>query len=316
VAEIDNYPALVDAIWKIVQGTPEERERVDFTFSEQQIAGELGITYKRDSDPCTFGIAQAFNDLVDLGYCKDRAIFIGEPSSWSPSPDCPDISPSTNFLVPPIARLPPFRLKALQFIHEQTLRHEEGITFYKAARFSVEDVVPILLPSIGETDMQASIAQVFEAMFGLEKRGFVSGPIKGGTFMLSVKLKGACWLLVSQPLLKLSERAKQLITHPEASESTALLINAYSEAPSHAAHKMYIVIEKLENAAGGERKLIELLGQPKAYIGDLKQSLQLHRHAETQARIKLNYQQCLERTTKIIEMYIVTTQVGLPRLIN
>ena len=117
-------------------------------------------------------------------------------------------------------------------------------------------------------------------------------------------LKGACWLLVSQPLLRLSERAKQLITHPEASESTALLINAYSEAPSHAAHKMYVVIEKLENAAGGERKLIELLGQPKAYIGDLKQSLQLHRHAETQARIKLNYRQCLERTTKVIEMYI------------
>ena len=152
--------------------------------------------------------------------------------------------------------------------------------------------------------MQASIAQVFEAMFGLEKRGFVSGPIKHGTFTLSVTLKGACWLLVSQPLLKLSERAKQLITHPEASESTALLINAYSEAPSHAAHKMYVVIEKLENAAGGERKLIELLGQPKAYIGDLKQSLQLHRHAETQARIKLNYRQCLERTTKIIEVYI------------
>jgi hypothetical protein len=51
VAEIDNYPALVDAIWKIVQGTPEERERVDFLFSEQRIAGELGITYKWDSDP-------------------------------------------------------------------------------------------------------------------------------------------------------------------------------------------------------------------------------------------------------------------------
>jgi hypothetical protein len=121
VAEIDNYPALVDAIWKIVQGTPEDRERVDFTFSEQQIAGELGITYQRHSDPCIFGIAQALNHLVDLGYCKDRAIFISEPSSWSPSPDCPDISPSANFLVPPIARLPPFRLKALQFIHEQTL---------------------------------------------------------------------------------------------------------------------------------------------------------------------------------------------------
>ena len=190
MAEINNYPALVDAIWKIIQGTPEERERVDFTFSEQQIAGELGITYQRDSDPCIFGIAQALNHLVDLGYCKDRAIFIGEPSSWSPSPDCPDISPSANFLMPPIIRLPPFRLKALQFIHEQTLRHEEGITFYKAVRFPVEDVVPILLPSIGETDMQASIAQVFEAMFGLEKTWLCQWPYQTWNLHIKCDAKG------------------------------------------------------------------------------------------------------------------------------
>lgn len=41
MAEISNYPALVDAIWKIVQGTPEERERVDFMFSELRIAEDL-----------------------------------------------------------------------------------------------------------------------------------------------------------------------------------------------------------------------------------------------------------------------------------
>jgi hypothetical protein len=41
VAEINNYPALVDAIWKIVQGTPEDRERVDFMFYELRIAEDL-----------------------------------------------------------------------------------------------------------------------------------------------------------------------------------------------------------------------------------------------------------------------------------
>jgi len=93
VAEIDNYPALVDAIWKIVQGTPEDRERVDFMFSEQRIAEDLGITYKWDSDPCVFGVAQALNNLVDLGYCEGVDNFNGH--RWmnvSPSADSPDIN--------------------------------------------------------------------------------------------------------------------------------------------------------------------------------------------------------------------------------
>jgi hypothetical protein len=304
VAEIKSYPELVDSIWTIVQGTPEERERVDFTFSEQQVAGELGITYKGDSDPYVFGVAQALNDLVDLGYCKDRAIFIGTPSSWSLSPDCPDISPSANFLVPPIARLPPFRLKTLQFIHEQTLRHEEGITFYKAVTFLVEDVVHTLLPSSGEVDMLTSRGQIFEAMFDLERRGFLSGSIAMGAFTPYVTLKGACWLLVSQPLLKLSKRAKQLIAHPEASEATELLITAYSEPQSSAAGSLYVAIEKLENASGGERGLIDLIGQPTTYIKHLKHSLQPNRHAEPWGQIKLDHQQCLERATDIIEQYI------------
>ena len=91
MAEIKSYPEMVDLIWAIMQGTPEERERVDFTFSEQHIAGELGIAYQGDSDLRVYGVAQALDDLVDLGYCKDRALFIGAPSSWSPTPDCPDI---------------------------------------------------------------------------------------------------------------------------------------------------------------------------------------------------------------------------------
>ena len=38
MAEIKSYPELVDSIWTNVQGTPEERERVDFMFSEEQVA--------------------------------------------------------------------------------------------------------------------------------------------------------------------------------------------------------------------------------------------------------------------------------------
>ncbi len=117
MAEIDNYPALVDAIWEIVQGTPEERERIDFLFSEQQIAGKLGITYIWDSDPCVFGVAQALNDLVALGYCEGVGNFNGH--RWmnvSPSADSPDMLPSANLIAPPLPKLPPLRRKALQFI--------------------------------------------------------------------------------------------------------------------------------------------------------------------------------------------------------
>lgn len=128
---IKNYPALVDAIWKMVEGTPEERERVDFTFSEQQIAESLGIAYSWDSGACVFGVASAISDLVDLGYCKGRATYNGHRWRWiSPSPNCPDALPSTSLLVPPIVKLPPLRAQVLEFIHKQTLRHEDGITFY------------------------------------------------------------------------------------------------------------------------------------------------------------------------------------------
>jgi hypothetical protein len=83
--------------------------------------------------------------------------------------------------------------------------------------------------------------------------------------------KGACWLLIMQPLLKLSERATQLAKNPEALEAVEDLIEAYGETHNQGAPILYMAIEKLENAVGGERRLAELLGQPRPYIGDLKQ---------------------------------------------
>jgi hypothetical protein len=125
VVEIKSYPELVDAVWAIVQGTPEERERVDFMFSEQRIAEDLGITYKWDSDPCVFGVAQALNNLVDLGYCEGVGNFNGH--RWmnvSPSADSPDMLPSASLIRPPLPKLPLLRGRALQFIHEQRCHPE------------------------------------------------------------------------------------------------------------------------------------------------------------------------------------------------
>ena len=312
MAEIKSYPELVDAIWAIVQGTPEERERVDFSFSEQQIAGELGITYKLNIDPCVIGISQALDDLVDLGYCKDRAIFIGAPSSWSPSPDCPDVPPSALFLAKPIPKLLPIRTKVLQFIHAQTVRYSEGITFYSEETWWMphEEFVLALLPSTKETDMFTAKGTLMKAANDLKETGFLEGSIKNGALSLWVTLKGACWLLISQPLLKLEERASRLTINPETLEATRLLINAYSESQSGAAGSMYLVIDKLQHASGGEIGLINLLGQPAIYVKDLKHSLQPNRHAEPWGQIKLTNRQCLERATDIIEKYITLREQG------
>ncbi len=306
VVEIKSYPELVDIIWAIVQGTPEERERIDFIFSEEQVARRLEIPWIWDSDPCVFGIAQSFNDLVDMGYCKGRGSFNGH--RWmhvSPSADCPDELPSARFVTLPIAKLPPLRARALQFIHEQTLRHENGIAFYtQEVGLLHQDAVNILLPTTTEVDLYTARGTVITAMSDLKDNGFVNGSISSGYLSLWVTLKGACWLLVVQPLLKLASRAARLPAHPETTEAVKLLIDAHSETQSNAAHKLYIAIEKLENAVGGERPLRDFLGEPRAYIGDLKQSVQFHRHAATQAQANLNQQQCLIRTTEIIEKYI------------
>jgi hypothetical protein len=305
VAEIDNYPTLVDAIWKIVQGTPEDRERVDFMFSEEQVAKQLGVLWTWESDACVFGIAHAINDLVDLGYCRGRATFNGHRWNWiSPSPSCQDTSPSALFLTIPIPKLLSIRAKALQFIHEQTVRYSEGITFYSQEMWMRhEEFVLALLPSTQETDMFSARGTVMEAVIDLKETGFLGGSITSGALSFWVTLKGACWLLVAQPLLKLEERASRLATNPEILEATRLLINAYSEPQHNAAGSLYVTIEKLENATGGERGLISFLGQPRAYISDLKRSVQQHRHATTQAQANLNHMQCLERATEVIEKY-------------
>jgi hypothetical protein len=292
-----------------VQGTPEERERVDFTFSEQRIAEELGIIYKWDSDPCVFGVAQVLNDLVDLGYCKGVGNFNGH--RWmnvSPSADSPDMLPSASLIRPPLPKLPLLRRRALQFIHEQTVRHEEGITFY-TQEISVpeQEALSVLLPTTNEMEAYSARDTLIQAMSKLKKDGFVAGVITG-SLSLWVTFKGACWLLIMQPLLRLSERATRLAKKPEALEAVEYLIEAYGETHNQGAPILYMAIEKLENAVGGERRLAELLSQPRPYIGDLKQSLQFHRHAATNAQLRLNPQQCLERTTKIIEMYIALSE--------
>jgi hypothetical protein len=311
VAEIKSYPELVDAIWTIVQGTSEERERADFMLSEEQIAERLQIPLVWNSDACT-GIEQAIDDLVDLGYSKGRPTFIGQRWRWiSPSPNCPDVPPSALFLAEPIPKLLPIRTKALQFIHAQTVRCSEGITFYSQGIWILhEEFALALLPSTKETDMLTAKGAVMNAVNDLKDTGFLEGSIKNGALSLWVTLKGACWLLIAQPLLKLEERASRLTAYPEVLEATRLLVNAYSESQSSAAGSLYVAIEKLENASNGERGLINFLGQPRTYISDLKQSVQQHRHATTQAQANLNHQQCLERATDIIEKYITLREQG------
>ncbi len=305
MVEIKSYPELVDAIWTFVQGTPEESERIDFMFSEEQVARRLEIPWTWDSDPCVFGVAQALNDLVDMGYCQGRGSFNGH--RWmrvSPSADCPDVPPSAAFITPPLPKIPLLRRRALQLIHGHAVRYEEGITFYTIVRMLHQEAIAALFSTTNEIDTHAARGEMIQAMSNLEKGGFVAGSISSGALTLRVTLKGACWLLVAQPLLKLEERASQLVAYPEALEATKLLINAHSESQRNAAGRLYVAFEKLENASGGERGLVGLLGQPRAYVSDLKQALQPHRHATTPAQSRLNHQECLIRTADIIERYI------------
>lgn len=312
MTEIKSYPELVDAVWTNVQGTPEERERVDFMFSEEQVAKQLGIPWAWESDACVFGIAQALNDLVDIGYCKGRGSFNGH--RWmhvSPSADCPDELPSARFITLPIAKLPPLRARALQFIHEQTLRHENGITFYTQEMGMLhQEAVNVLSPTTTEVDLYIARGTMIRAMSDLKDSSFVNGSISSGYLSLWPTLKSACWLLVAHPLLKLEERASRLTAYTEVLEATRLLTNAYSESQSSAAGSLYVAIEKLENASGGERGLIDLIGQPATYIKHLKHSLQPNRHAKPQGQTKLDHRQCLERATGIIEKYITLREQG------
>ncbi len=305
MVEIKSYPELVDTIWTFVQGTLEERERIDFMFSEEQVAKQLEIPWTWDSDSCVFGVAQALNDLVNMGYCQGRDSFNGH--RWrhvSPSASCPDVLPSAFFITPPLPKIPPLRRRSLQLLHEHAIRHEDGITFYTLVRMLHQDVLSSLFSTANEAEMYEARGEIIHAMSSLKKEDFVAGSISSGAFTLRVTLKGACWLLVAQPLLKLEERASRLVASPEALEAIKLLISAYSESQRNASGILYVAFEKLENASGGERGLISLLGQPRTYVSDFKQALQPHRHAATPAQSRLTYQECLTRMTDIIERYI------------
>lgn len=312
MVEIRNYPELVDAVWTIVHGTPEDRERADFVLTEEQVAKRLEVPWAWESDACVFGVARVINDLVDLGYCRGRATFNGH--RWrgiSPSPVSPDVPPSALFLSMPISKLLSVRAKALQFIHGQTIRHLDGITFYSQKMWMrQEEFVLALLPSTKEIDMYTARGTVMEAVVDLKDAGFLEGSLTAGALSFWVTLKGACWLLIAQPLLKLEERASRLPANPEALEALRILIHAYSKSQSSAAGSMYLAIDKLQHVSGGESGLINLLGQSATYIKYLKHSLQPNRHAEPWGQIKFTSRQCLERTTEIIEKYIIVREQG------
>lgn len=305
MVEIKSYPELVDTVWTFMRGTPEKRESVDFLFSEEQIARRLDIPWMWDSDLCVFGVAQALSDLVDIGYCMGRGSFNGHRWMYvSPSADSPDILPSAAFITPPLPKLLPLRRRALRLVHEYTVRCEEGITFYILESMPHQEAIAALFPTVNEIGTQTDRGEMIQAISSLKTAGFVAGSISSGSLTLRVTLKGACWLLVAQPLLQLEERASRLTAYPEALEATKLLIDAHSESERNAAGILYIAFEKLENASGGERGLIALLGQPKAYVSALKQALQPHRHAAALAQSKLTHQECLIRIVDIIDRYI------------
>lgn len=101
------------------------------------------------------------------------------------------------------------------------------------------------------------------------------------------------------------DHVAELCEHPEALEAARIVMEAHMRSEQDAARDVTVAIEKLENAAGGERKLAEYLGRPKAYVGDLKQSAQVHRHAETSGRVVLDHTQRFARAKEIVELYLV-----------
>lgn len=303
-AEIQTYPDLVDAVWEIVKGTEEQRERSDYQLSEQRVAEALGLTWAWSDDACVDGIAQAISDLVDLGYCVGRGTFNGSRyMAVSPAPDAPDMPPSAYVLRDGLAKLPDLRAKALRFIHEQTLRQESGITFYTGdVRILFPDAVRALLPDRAEEF--SATGDMVEALRDLKKREFVRGPITMGAFHMRVSLRGACWLQVAAPLLDLLDRATKFANHPEAPQAARLIMDAHARSESDAARDITVAIETLENAVGGERELAKYISKSKPFVGDLKQSAQIHRHAATHGREVLNGAQRLARAREIMDLYL------------
>jgi hypothetical protein len=311
MTQLTSYPEVVDAVWRIVRGEPPDNERTAFHRTEQEVAQALGLDWSWGDDACVFGIAQALSDLVDLGYCVGRGTYNGlRYTAVSPSHDAPDAPPSAFVLGQGLARLPGLRARALRFIHERTVRHERGITFYAGVQILFPEATQALLPDVA--DSFAATGDVVEAVKSLKGRGYIKGPITAGAFHLSVTFKGACWLLTGAALLELVDRAAKLREHPEALEAARIVVEAHTRSEQDAARDVTVAIEKLENAVGGERKLAEYLGRPKAYVGDLKQSAQVHRHADTRGRVVLDHTQRLARAKEIVELYLVeASQRGL-----
>jgi hypothetical protein len=97
-----------------------------------------------------------------------------------------------SLIRPPLPKLPLLRGRALQFIHEQTVRHEEGITFYtQEISVSLQEALSVLLPTTNEMEMEAYSARgtLIQAMSKLKKDGFVAGVITG-SLSLWVLLRG------------------------------------------------------------------------------------------------------------------------------
>jgi hypothetical protein len=84
-----------------------------------------------------------------------------------------------------------------------------------------------------------------------------------------------------------------------------LVMEAHTRSEQDAARDLTVAIEQLENAAGGERRLLELLEKPKSYVSDLKQSAaQGYWHAASTRREVIDHVQRLARAQEIVGLYI------------
>jgi hypothetical protein len=165
--EIKDYPSLVDAVYKIVQGAGDQ-EPIDIA----SIASVLEIS--RDSRACVFGIADAMTELVNLGYCKGYEEFDGRYCCISPSPDAPNAVPSDYPIPHAINKLLPFRRRTLKFIHEKSVCYESGIAFYNQnVSIPIKGMLHELLPD--GSDMEATLKELSASVQGLINSGFLAG---------------------------------------------------------------------------------------------------------------------------------------------
>jgi hypothetical protein len=95
-----------------------------------------------------------------------------------------------SLITPPLPKLPLLRGRALQFIHEQTVRYEEDITFYtQGMSISLQEALSVLLPTTNEMEAYSATGTLIQARSKLKKDGFVAGVITG-SLSLWVLLRG------------------------------------------------------------------------------------------------------------------------------